>query len=175
MSTPAPIGSFIVVGVDGSPQSAAALSFALAEAERCGDTVHVVTSWTYGSYPVGLPLIPVPPLPPDGAELERTTERVQEAALAAAGNTAVPIVRHVLHGEAGTVLVDASLEARLLVVGTRGLGGLRAAVLGSVSRYCARHASCPVVVVPGRHLDAGHPSNEARTPRRISSAWSSVT
>ena len=154
--------SMIVVGVDGSPQAAAALSFALTEAGRCGDTVHVVTSWDLSPYAVGLPLVPVPPLPPDAGELERAAQQVQDDALAAAGAVEVPVVRHVVEGEAGAVLVDAARDARLLVVGTRGLGGLRAAVLGSVSRYCARHAACPVVVVPGPHAPAREDTPEHR-------------
>ncbi len=152
----------IVVGVDGSPQSAAALSFALTEARRCGDTVHVVTSWDLSPYTVGLPLMPVPPLPPDAVQLEQAARQVQDDALATAGPVDVPLVRHVVEGEAGPVLVDASRDARLLVVGTRGLGGLRAAVLGSVSRYCARHAPCPVVVVPGQPAPARQDAREHR-------------
>jgi nucleotide-binding universal stress UspA family protein len=164
--------STIVVGVDGSPQSAAALSFALAEARRCGDTVHVVTSWDLTPYAVGLPLVPVPPLPPDAGELERAAQQVQDDALAAAGPVGVPLVRHVVEGEAGAVLVDAARDARLLVVGTRGLGGLRAALLGSVSRYCARHAECPVVVVPGPHAPTPKGVDEHR--RRPADAGSTV-
>jgi nucleotide-binding universal stress UspA family protein len=152
----------VIVGVDGSPQSAAALSFALAEAARCGETVHVVTSWDLSPYAVGLLLAPVPPLPPDAGELERSAQQVQDDALAAAGTVEVPLVRHVVEGGAGAVLVDAARDARLLVVGTRGLGGLRAAVLGSVSRYCARHAECPVVVVPGPHAPAREDAEEHR-------------
>jgi nucleotide-binding universal stress UspA family protein len=58
------------------------------------------------------------------------------------------VVRKVLVSqEAGPTLTTMSENAALLVVGTRGAGTIRAAVLGSVSAYCLRHASCPVVVV----------------------------
>jgi nucleotide-binding universal stress UspA family protein len=57
----------------------------------------------------------------------------------------------VLPGDARIVLVEAAQHARLLVVGSRPMGPVRAVLLGSVSRYCAHHAACPVVVVPSEH------------------------
>jgi nucleotide-binding universal stress UspA family protein len=45
------------------------------------------------------------------------------------------------------VLVKRSAQAELLVVGSRGLGGLKGMVLGSVGHHCAAHAHCPVVIV----------------------------
>jgi nucleotide-binding universal stress UspA family protein len=59
----------------------------------------------------------------------------------------VEIVPRTVSGTAAQVLVDASEDADLLVVGSRGLGGLKGMVLGSVSHHCAAHAHCPVVVV----------------------------
>jgi nucleotide-binding universal stress UspA family protein len=60
--------------------------------------------------------------------------------------------------DAALALVEAARTARLLVVGSRALGYVRAALLGSVSRYCAHHAAVPVVVVP-----AAQPSHEHGT------------
>ena len=54
----------------------------------------------------------------------------------------------VLEGEPGPLLVSAAREASLLVVGTRGHGALARLLLGSVSTYCAQHATCTVVIVP---------------------------
>ena len=50
-------------------------------------------------------------------------------------------------------LIEASRDARMLVVGSRGVGGLREMVLGSVSDQCVRYASCPVLVVRQRSAD----------------------
>jgi nucleotide-binding universal stress UspA family protein len=60
----------------------------------------------------------------------------------------VSIERQVIEGPAGEVLVGAAAEGDLLVVGSRGHGGFASLLLGSVSQHCARHASCPVVIVP---------------------------
>jgi nucleotide-binding universal stress UspA family protein len=62
----------------------------------------------------------------------------------------------VVEGLAGQALVESARHARLLVVGSRAIGPIRAALLGSVSRYCANHASCPVVVVPASLAEGGH-------------------
>lgn len=59
-----------------------------------------------------------------------------------------------VEGQAARVLLDASQDADLLVVGSRGLGGFRELLLGSVSQQCAHHATCPVVIV--RHTGDQH-------------------
>jgi nucleotide-binding universal stress UspA family protein len=56
----------------------------------------------------------------------------------------------VVQGSPPEVLCAASRDAQLLVLGSHGHGQLFEAVLGSVSQYCVRHASCPVVVIPVR-------------------------
>jgi nucleotide-binding universal stress UspA family protein len=58
----------------------------------------------------------------------------------------------VVEGPAARVLLGEAADADLLVVGSRGLGGFRELVLGSVSQQCAHHARCPVVIV--RHVHA---------------------
>ena len=58
-----------------------------------------------------------------------------------------------VHGTAAEVLVSASERAALLVVGSRGRGGLRG-LLGSVSHECAQHARCPVVILRGSEVEA---------------------
>jgi nucleotide-binding universal stress UspA family protein len=59
-----------------------------------------------------------------------------------------PIETRALEGQPATVLIDSSKDADLLVVGSRGLGGFRGLLLGSVGAQCAHHARCPVLIVP---------------------------
>jgi nucleotide-binding universal stress UspA family protein len=138
----------IVVGVDGSAHGRHALRFALSEAALRGASVDVVSSWA------------VPPLAATGVgmipafDLLRTeladsasevlSRELAEVADAAAG---VEVEQHLAQGDAAGVLVEAAAGAELLVVGSRGRGGVTGTVLGSVSRACLHHAPCPVAVV----------------------------
>lgn len=143
----------IVVGVDGSGQSAAALRYALEDAARGAARVWVVWAfdpperWT-ATYGITVPLTVTD-------VTERLTARargmVDEALAQDVGLTSVPVELKVLPGDATSVLVIASREADLLVVGHRGRGGVASTVLGSVGLGCVLHAHCSVTVVrPGR-------------------------
>ncbi|MDA1359090.1 universal stress protein [Glycomyces luteolus] len=132
----------VVVGVDGSPPSLKALRWAIAYAERTGAVVEAFHAWqiptTYGT--------PVEVLP--GERFAETAERALKGSVAEVhGDRTVPVVVPVAEmGYPPKALVERSKEADLLVVGSRGRGGL-AALLGSVSLHCVSHAACPVVVV----------------------------
>ena len=138
----------IVVGVDGSAHARQALRFALAEAALRGARVVVVGSWA------------IPPLAATGvgmipafdllrAELGDSASEVLARELAEVPDAAagVEVEQHVAQGDAAGVLVEAAAGAELLVVGSRGRGGVTGTVLGSVSRACLHHAPCPVAVV----------------------------
>lgn len=140
----------IVVGTDGGPEGDAALRFAVDEAERTGDSIEVVTTWRLEPIPVA-PYLAMGQ--PTAENLQRAAQERQDAAVARVlgDSPTVTVSARVLPGDARIVLVEAAQHARLLVVGSRPMGPVRAVLLGSVSRYCAHHAACPVVVVPSEH------------------------
>jgi nucleotide-binding universal stress UspA family protein len=135
----------IVVGVDGSHGSKAALAFALDEGLARGATVEVVTTWLMG------PAMGDIATATTTEEEHRKAQEVQQAALDEV-LTAFPerpaISQVVLQHYGGHALVEASHDAALLVVGSGRKSTLARALLGSVSEYCVRHARVPVVVVP---------------------------
>ncbi len=148
--------SGIVVGVDGSPSSLAALRFGLDEARLRGERLRVIGAWHVPVAVYGGAL--VPPAPELVRALEPEMRSTLERALADVGDAAagVEVDLDVAEGAPARVLLDAAEDATLLVLGTRGLGGFRGLLLGSVSQQCAHHAPCPVVIVGRpRELDAG--------------------
>lgn len=149
----------VVVGVDGSGGSRAALAQALDEAARRRCWLRVVTAFE-------------PALWPDVAEAElagevvrRTRGIVNEVRAGSpvdAGGVPVSVVA--VPGPPGVALVRESEGAALLVVGRRRRGALAGTVLGSVGSYCLRRASCPVTVVPAVGRDVRTAPGSARTP-----------
>jgi nucleotide-binding universal stress UspA family protein len=89
----------------------------------------------------------VPVHPEDFAKVaqEQLDKSLAEADVAVSGVRVTPILRE---GRPGDVLCAEADEADMLVVGSRGLGGFRGLLLGSVSQQCANHAPCPVVIIP---------------------------
>lgn len=131
----------IVVGVDGSPASVAALRWAVAQADLTSAEVQALTSWQIpGQYGFELYTADV-----DWSDVARRTLATAIKEAGDGGPTAVQSV--VLEGHPAHVLVNASVGAQLLVVGSRGHGGFAGMLLGSVSEYVIAHASCPVLVV----------------------------
>jgi nucleotide-binding universal stress UspA family protein len=141
----------VVVGVDGSAGSRAALAAAVDEAARTGAEVEVVATYAIADYWTDLATVVVPSVEQIRAELCRRTDQMVEAVLddrRHGGGPAVPRVHVVvLEGPPAEVLVDRARTATLLVVGSRGHGTLRGLLLGSVALQCAMHAPGPVMVV----------------------------
>jgi nucleotide-binding universal stress UspA family protein len=139
----------IVVGVDHSSGAKAALRFALDEARLRHAALRVVHAWQLGY--VGTPGIEASSTA-FGAELDLRSgaqDALEESLRETIPDTdGVELERRVVEGAAASVLVDESRDADLLVVGSRGLGGFRGLLLGSVGQQCAHHAACPVVIVP---------------------------
>jgi nucleotide-binding universal stress UspA family protein len=128
--------SRVVVGVDGSTESLAALQWAAEYCERLGGQLAIVMAWH---------------IPTEHASAVAALQEVDlELAASDVVNNALDQVRtlhsglevtqQVVSGSPGKVLVQDSADAALLVVGTK-------RTLGTVSSYCAHYASCPVVIV----------------------------
>jgi nucleotide-binding universal stress UspA family protein len=134
-------GSFrIVVGVDGSPQSRAALDWAVEEAKLRNGTVLALTAWhfPYVSDALGQAW--------DYQVFQSDAETILEAELARVGNQGVKVSGRTVQSNPASALVEASREAELLAVGSRGRGGFGGMLLGSVSAQTVHHAHCPVLV-----------------------------
>ncbi|MGP8209319.1 MAG: universal stress protein [Acidimicrobiales bacterium] len=135
----------IVVGVDGSAPSMAALEWAAEEATIKKLALHVVVGW-HLPLMLGMPL-PLPsdfdPLDPSREVLESVRQKI------AASYPDLVVENHVVQGAAASSLLRTaeSVGASLLVVGARGHGEVTGLLIGSVSENVATHAKCPVVVV----------------------------
>lgn len=134
--------SRIVVGVDGSVGSKHALAWAAGQARRERKPLFAVSTWE----PISTGWTPYPTAMLTNLAVER--EKVLQDAIdeVLGPDRDVEIETRVLCGAPGKTLVHLSEEASLLVVGRHGHHRLTGQI-GSVSDYCARHASCPVVVV----------------------------
>jgi nucleotide-binding universal stress UspA family protein len=154
----------ILIGVDGSESSHRALAWALDEARLRGDVVVVVHAYrrpnVRNPYAIGYPYLPADTVRV-ATEQERRLQDEQEThvrqqaegIIQQALNEArhhiddVTVKRLTLARDPAKTLVEMSEHAELLVVGSRGLGGFRGLLLGSVSQQCVHHARCPVVVI----------------------------
>lgn len=131
----------IVVGVDGSEQSLAALNWAIAEARLRKGQVRLITAWYYP---------PMASTVGDGViddSFRQTAELVKVDALKAVADAGVDVTGEVVENSPATALLEAARDADLLVVGSRGHGGFAGLLLGSVSAQVIHHAPCPVLVV----------------------------
>ena len=143
----------IVVGVDESEGAQRALSWALEEARIRGATLRVVHA-----VPPSETFFPYSTVAFEGSqrhaeEARQAAEKALDELLDEVGATEGIIVERATPvGLAADVLVRESRDADLLVVGSRGRGGVRGLLLGSVSQQAVQHAHCPVVVIPA-HAD----------------------
>ena len=135
----------IVVGVDGSSLSLVALRAAHRLASLLGCHVQAVTVW---SYPLALTI----PIPSTEWTPRVDAETALDETLEAAFGSDLPegLTKTAVAGQPVNVLLEASKGAELLVLGSRGRGGFKGLLLGSVSSGAAAHAHCPVLIVhPG--------------------------
>jgi osmotically inducible protein OsmC len=142
----------IVVGVDGSEEARLATHWAAREARLRGAKLELVSAWEVPSFAYGYASEFVATAGDLAKDLEKVTEDQLEVALedVRTEEADADVEARAVEGQAARMLLEASRDADLLVVGSRGRGGFRELLLGSVSQACARHATCPVVIV--RHL-----------------------
>jgi nucleotide-binding universal stress UspA family protein len=136
----------IVVGIDASPSSMAALEWAAHQAELTGATLDVLMMWELPtSYGWSLPV-------PSEYDPEHDAAKALDEALEPVrkGHPGITIQSTVLEGHPAPLLVKASHGADLLVVGSRGHGEFTGMLLGSVSEHCVTNAHCPVLVLRDR-------------------------
>ena len=160
----------IIVGVDGSNFSRAALRWAMTEAmlRQCQvralmvipDPAAMATSRVT---PIGsLTVLPGLPSQDEQSILDSVVRDV------AGERTDNGLTAELLHGSPPEVLCWQTEGAQLLVLGSHGNGRLFDAVLGSVSEYCLRQALCPVLVIPiqlaesARHAESSHQAADRR-------------
>jgi nucleotide-binding universal stress UspA family protein len=136
----------IIVGVDGSAGARTALEWAVDECRIRACTLLVVHARERHA-DAGGPVMP-------GYDPVAEQLLTEHAAAASARRPSVPVTTLLGAGLPADTLIELSVDAELVVVGTRGSGGFTSTMLGSVSSRTAVHAHCPVAVVPQRALRA---------------------
>jgi nucleotide-binding universal stress UspA family protein len=136
----------ILVGVDGSEAARTALEYATQIAPKLGLPLHVLVVW---DYPVLIWGDPYSYSQETYESIKADAEQMaaDEVARIFPGEAPQWITAAATQGNAARTLVDASRNASMLVVGSRGHGGFAGLLLGSVSSACTAHAHCPVLVV----------------------------
>ena len=133
----------VIVGVDGSDVSKKALRWAADYAQMSRAPLHALIAWDLpASY--GMPAIY------DDVDLESEARTTLAQTVIDALGDSTSVTLQAERGHPAAVLVAASSDAGLLVLGSHGHGGFAASLLGSVSQQCIHHAHCPVVVVRGK-------------------------
>ena len=137
----------IVVGVDGSPLAMTALEFAVEEARLRDAMLHV----TY-AYPVLASGLTGSTGNDYYDQVEGHAREFLQGLVAKAPSTEGIVVEWLATpGNPSEVLIEASREATLLVIGSRGVGGFMGLLMGSVSTQCVQYSHCPVLVVREEH------------------------
>ncbi|MBK5223482.1 MAG: universal stress protein [Acidimicrobiia bacterium] len=129
----------IVVGIDGSPGADRALEWAIAEARTWGAHLEVVLAWSFLDQPTEQ-------FKPDyGAD--DATATLAAAIERVGGTEGLDVTLTCVNDLPARALIEAADRADLIVVGSRGIGGFKGLLLGSVSQQLATYAPVPVVVI----------------------------
>jgi nucleotide-binding universal stress UspA family protein len=153
----------IVVGVDGSAVSAAAIRFAFQQAARRGVGITAVHAAT-PTRPH--PSLRVPADIVDQIDRQLFAEAMENERVLDSG---IDVRTKLVHGHPAQALIDASAGAELVVVGSHGRGGFAGMLLGSVSQAVLQHAACPVAVVRPHRTPSITPSSAGRLRLAITS------
>ncbi|MDR7303385.1 universal stress protein [Haloactinomyces albus] len=144
-------GERVVVAVDGSEASKAALHWAVRYGRKTGATVRAVTVWRAGvPFQGGMPASEESYEQQARANLEATLGEIRTSGLE------IPVEARLERGEPVTVLVEQAQQAELLVFGGKGYNPVSGMIAGSLITRSLHHAPCPVVIVgqqqgPGPH------------------------
>jgi nucleotide-binding universal stress UspA family protein len=138
----------LVVGIDGSDASKHALRWAIEEARVHGASVIALHAWQVP--PPVAEVGPMPTLDPVSflPELQESADKLAAGLVdeVVGGDTSVTVEPVAVEAPPASALLDAAGDADLVVVGSRGLGGFKSLLLGSVSHQIVQHAPCPVVI-----------------------------
>lgn len=134
----------VVVGVDGSDPSVNALKWGAFMAKTSGSRLVAVTAYAWPTAMYGADWVTLPDWDPEALAKESL-----DATLARVLDDPSDIDTVIREGSAANVILDEGQGAHMIVVGSRGHGGFKGLLLGSVSSAVAEHAKCPVLVVHG--------------------------
>jgi nucleotide-binding universal stress UspA family protein len=145
-------GQRIVVGVDGSPSSRAALRWALWQARLTGASIEAITAWQSPTLVGGAaPFAQAETRGAGDGQIKAAAENMLRTVVAqeVGPSTGITVTAEVGEGSAVQLLLKAAEDAFLVVVGSRGHGGIAGTLLGSVSQSLAQHSPCPVLIIRG--------------------------
>jgi nucleotide-binding universal stress UspA family protein len=133
----------ILVGIDGSDPSKAALEWAGNQAQLTGFPLLVIATWQYPTSAGWMEILPA------DIDFKGETQRMLDENVNAVLGTAhgIVVATRVIQGHPALTLVELSRSASLVVVGSRGHGEFVGMLIGSTSEFLTTHAHCPVVVV----------------------------
>lgn len=136
-----------IIGFDGSESSRAAARWAVANAHGRSESVRLVHAWSIATATVYSAFEPVIVAESIAAVEQAARQELEAFVDELAVESPVPVTATLVHGDASSVLLDASRESDQVVVGARGSGRFERLLLGSTSTRCATHATVPTIVV----------------------------
>ncbi|MDA8270087.1 MAG: universal stress protein [Actinomycetota bacterium] len=132
----------IIVGVDGSPSSNAALEWAAQEAEIRGSTLELIHAWNYPNLGYGGYVAVLEDFEKDASALLD-----EVVAFVRKNYPKLQLVSSLIQGPTAQTIMDRAKEADMVVVGSRGRGGFSGLLLGSVGQQLVHHCPAPVVII----------------------------